>query len=115
MEYEDFSVSSQLDGKVYRCRFRHLRTGISLRHSDTVDVQFLVNGKGITIALPHAAFADRRMQTGIGPTDRDAIEIAGLALNDILERGEWTEAPLLALSPEETMAVIRRILLPSRP
>ncbi len=114
MDYQEFSVGSPADGAIYRCRFHHLRTGISLRHSDTVDVQYLVNGKGITIALPHAAFAEYRRQTGIGLTDRDAIEIAGLVLKERLERGEPVEEPLLPLSPEETLVVARKILLPTR-
>ena len=52
MAYEEFSASSPASGKTYRCRFHTLMTGISLRHSDTVDVKFLVDGKGVVIALP---------------------------------------------------------------
>lgn len=111
MDYQEFAVASPLDGKTYRCRFHHLMTGISLRHSDTVDVQFLVNGKGITMALPHAAFAEYRRQTGVGLTDRDAIEIAGLFLKELLEKGERVEESLLTPSPQETLGLARKILL----
>jgi hypothetical protein len=102
-EWNNFEVSSPLDGKVYRCRFHTLATGISLRHSDTVDVKFLVNGAAVVLALPHAAFAERIQKTGQPLTDQDAVRIAGLSLKRLLERGERVETPLLTLSPQQTL------------
>ena len=109
MGYEEFSVSSPREAETCHCRFHTLTIGISPRHSDTVDVKFLVNGKGIVLALPHTAFAEFRRQTGRSLTDSDAIQIAGLFLKGSLERGDPLEEPLLQLSVEETLELARRI------
>jgi hypothetical protein len=103
MQWRDFEVPSPLDGKLYRCRFHSLILGISTRHSDTVDVKFLVNGAPIVLALPHVAFAEYRTQMGRPLTDQDAIRIAGLSLKHMLERGERVDQPLLTLTPEQTL------------
>lgn len=103
MNYEDFAVSSSLDGTNYHCRFHTLTTGISPRHSDTVDVKFLVNGRGVVIALPHAALAEHRRRTGRSLTDADVIQLAGLCLKELLDKGEWTEEPLVTVSLQETL------------
>ena len=109
MGYEEFSVSSPREAETRHCRFHTLTTGISPRHSVTVDVKFLVNGKGIVLALPHTAFAEFRRQTGRSLTDSDAIQIAGLFLKGLLERGDPLEELLLQLSVEETLELARRI------
>ena len=54
MNDTNFEVTSEITGERYTVEFRWLQTAISLRHSDTVDVKFLVNGQGKVIALPHA-------------------------------------------------------------
>lgn len=103
MNWETFEVPSPLDGTVHRCRFHTLATGISPRHSDTVDVKFLVDGVPIVLALPHAAFAEYRRKTGQALTDQDAVRIAALALKRLLQREERADAPLLTLSPQQTL------------
>ena len=102
-DWNEFEVSSPKGGRVYRCRFQTLATGISPRHSDTLDVKFLVDGTPIVLALPHAAFAEHLQKTGRSLTDRDAIRIAALSLKQLLERGERLDVYLLALTPEETL------------
>lgn len=108
MDYE-FQVRSLLDQTTYHCRFHTLVTGISLRHSDTVDVKFLVNGTGVVLALPHAAFAEYRRKTGRALTDQDAMQMASLALKQMLERGEQANVPLLTLSSEQTLELAGHI------
>jgi hypothetical protein len=107
MQWRDFEVSSPLDGKLYRCRFHSLITGISPRHSDTIDVKFLVNGAPVVLALPHVAFAEYRAKVGRGLTDEDAVRIAALSLKQVLERGERLDErldqPLLTLTPQQTL------------
>ena len=102
-DWNDFEVLSPLDGKVYLCRFHTLVTGISPRHSDTVDVKFLVNGSPVVLALPHAAFAEHLQKTGFPLTDQDAVRIAGISLQRMLERGERVDTPLLTLSAQQTL------------
>ena len=107
-DWNDFEVPSPLDGKVYRCRFHTLVTGISPRHSDTVDVKFLVNGSPVVLALPHAAFAEHLRKTGLPLTDQDAVRIAGISLQGMLERGERVDTPLLTLSPQQTLELAEK-------
>ena len=109
MGYDEFSVSSSLDGKNYHCRFHTLMTGISLRHSDTVDVKFLVNGKGTVIALPHSAVAEYRRQPGRSLTDADIVQIAGWFLKELLEKGDWTEESMVTVSPQQTLELADRV------
>ncbi|MCH7477711.1 MAG: hypothetical protein IIA14_06380 [SAR324 cluster bacterium] len=103
MAYEEFSASSPAGGKTYHCRFSTLMTGISLRHSDTVDVKFLVDGKGVVIALPHSAFAEHERRTGRALTDAMAIQMAGLFLKELLEKGEAVEEPFLTPAPKRAI------------
>ncbi|MBI4460820.1 MAG: hypothetical protein HY648_12280 [Acidobacteria bacterium] len=109
MNLQEFEVSSVLDGKRYQCRFYNLMTGISLRHSDTVDVKFLVNGKGVVIALPHAAWAEHRQRSGRFLTDSDAIQIAGLFLKESLERGEPLGEPFFTPTVQQTLELATKI------
>ena len=109
MGYEAFSVSTLADGKAYDCRFHTLTTGISPRHSDTVDVKFLVNGKGIVIALAHSAFALCQQRTGRALTDADAIQMAALFLKNLLKRGERVEEPIVQLTTEQTLELAREV------
>ena len=103
MSYEEFSVVSGAGGKRSDCRFYTLITGISPRHSDTVDVKFLVNGKPVVIALPHTAFAENRYRTGSPLTDIRAIQIAGLFLRELLEKEGLDEDRLLVPSTQQTL------------
>ena len=107
-DWREFEVPSPLGGKVHICRFHTLVTGISPRHSDTVDVKFLVNGSPVVLALPHAAFAEHLRNTGLSLTDQDAIRIAGISLKKLLERGERVDTPLLTLSVQQTLELAER-------
>lgn len=109
MGYEDFTVASPLDGAVYHCRFRNIVTGIAPRHSDTVDVQFFVNGKACTVALAHPAFAMFKERTGRPLTDADAIQMAGLFLKELIERGESWEGTLLPVSVAQTLRLAQQV------
>ena len=107
-DWNDFEVHSPLGRKVYLCRFHTLVTGISPRHSDTVDVKFLVNGSPVVLALPHAAFAEHLRKTGLPLTDQDAVRIAGISLQRMLERGEPVDTPLLTLSAQQTLELAEK-------
>ena len=109
MSYEEFSVVSGVDGKRTDCRFYTLKTGISPRHSDTVDVKFLMNGNPVVIALPHTAFAEYRHRTGNPLTDVRAIQIAGLFLKELLEKEGLDEDRLLVPSTQQTLDLAEKI------
>ena len=109
MEFPSFSVPSPLGGEPYECRYRNLITGITPRHSDTVDVQFLVNGEPVVVALSLAAFAEYRAQTGEALTDPEVIHIAALCLQDALEKEGLSEDRMVVPSHARTMELAEKI------
>jgi len=97
MSYRDFLVQSSLTQHSYRCQFVYLQTAISLRHADTVDVKFRVDGTGVVVALPHTAWSQYQQRAGQALTDERAARVAAGLLQEALERGEAIE--LLDLNP----------------
>ena len=109
MSYEDFTVASPLDGGSCHCRFRNIMTGITPRHSDSVDVCFLVDGKALYIALPHPAFAAFKQRTGRVLTDADSIQMAGLFLKGLIERGERPDEAYIPVSVDQTLQLAQQV------
>lgn len=95
MDYQHFTCTSQADGTEYHCHLVYLQTAISLRHSDTIDARFLVNGTRVTVALPHAAFAQRAQRAGAELADAEAAAIAASWLKRTLEAGGAVEDMLV--------------------
>ncbi len=85
--YEDFTAQDPLDKRSYHCVYQAIIVGIATRHSDTVDIKFLVNGRGVWIGLPHPAWLEFRRRTGIALADRMAVDLAGLYLKQQIESG----------------------------
>jgi hypothetical protein len=107
MNYRDFKTQSALTGQEYQCRFVYLQTAISLRHSDTVDVKFRVNGEGVVVALPHTAWVEYAHRASQPLTDERAARVAAGILKESLERGDAVE--LLELNPAAD-EVVRRAM-----
>ena len=112
LDFGEFTVVAPLTRTSHRCRFHTLTLGVSPRHSDTADVKFLVNGKGVVIALPHAALAEFRRRHGRGLSDVQVVQVAGLFLRESLEKGVWNEAPLVAASRQETLELAEKLYGP---
>ena len=108
MNDRDFQAQSALTRQQYKCRFVYLQTAISLRHSDTVDVKFRVNGEGVVVALPHTAWVEYQNRTGRPLTDERAACVAAGILKESLERGDAVE--LLDLNPTAKEVVDRAVL-----
>ena len=113
MEYRNFECVSQADGTRYHCSFIFLQTAISLRHSDTVDVRYLVNGKRITVALPHVAFSQYKQRAGRDLTDEEAGSIAAQSLKDVLEKGGEVED--LTVPIERVLELTAGVAAPGSP
>jgi hypothetical protein len=96
-----FQAASQITGEEYQVQFRWLQTAISLRHSDTVDVKFLVNGSGKIVALPHGALEEACRRAGVPLTDELCIGVAAGYLRRALENGDALGQDLLAIPPAE--------------
>lgn len=89
--YEDFRATDPLTGREVHCEFQCLMVGIATRHSDTVDLKFLVNGEGVWLGLPHPAWVEFKRRTGVALSDRMAVDLAGLYLKRAIESGIGAE------------------------
>lgn len=90
-----FEVSSKAMAEPAQCRFVHLYPGISLRHSDTMDCIFRVNGQKVTVAISCAALTALRERDRTPLSDQQLVEIAALTLRRTLEQGyDATQAQL---------------------
>ncbi len=99
MDCRDFEVTSEVTGETYGVQFRWLQTAISLRHSDTVDVKFQVDGGGKIVALPHGTLERVCARLKMLLTDELCLRIAAEHLRHALATGEDAEKDLLTLTP----------------
>jgi hypothetical protein len=104
-----FEVSSKGLEAPVKVHFVHLYPAIATRHSDSIDVVFLVDGLKATVAISCATLAELRERDGKNLTDQQLADIAALHLRRTLEDGyEATEAELF-LSGEEFRALGREL------
>ncbi|MSO21484.1 MAG: hypothetical protein EXQ56_13705 [Acidobacteria bacterium] len=108
MSYAMFQVAPRGSNQTYDCSFHTLATGISPRHSDTVDVKFMVGDLAVVISLPHASFADFKKAARRPLTDRESIEAAGMILKGLLERGLWSGEAEYRPTKEESLTALER-------
>lgn len=85
--YEDFTATDPLTQETFHCEYQCLIVGIATRHSDTVDIKFLVNGEGRWLGLPHPAWVEFKRVTGLPLSDRMAVDLAGCYLKRAIENG----------------------------
>jgi len=109
MSYVSFQATPIGSQQGYDCSFHTLTTGIAPRHSDTVDVKFMIGGRPIVIALPHRAFAEFKRKANRPLTDREAIETAGFTLKRLIETGQWSGEEEFRPGWEETLAVAGQV------
>lgn len=93
----------------WQVEFRWLQTAISIRHSDTVDVKFVIWTEGEprqerVLALQHADLLALSQQTGHALTDPWCLKLAARHLSHMIESGEDLEKTLVTLSPADLAA-----------
>ena len=98
-----FSVRSRLTREEHTVRFSHLWSAIATRHSDTIDCKFLVNGRGVVVALAHPAFGECRERAGRSLTDQETAAIAAAYLREYLESDRDLSGSSLAVSREDVL------------
>jgi len=90
-----FEVVSNALPEPFKCRFVHLFPAISLRHSDTIDCIFLVNGRKVTVAISSAAITSVRERDKKSLSDQQLAEMAARFLRRTLQDGyDATQAEL---------------------
>jgi hypothetical protein len=99
--YDDFYTTDRWSGKRMHCIYQALIVAISTRHADAVDVKFLVDGRPVWVALPHAAWPEYKKRTGKDLTDPLAVQIAGHYLKEAIECGLESGREMLTLTVDE--------------
>jgi hypothetical protein len=103
--FREFDAGPDPFGRTYHVMFKWLQTAISIRHANTVDVQFLVNdGTSVlkrTVAMQDAHLVDRCKKTGRLMDDAWCGRLAALHLKNMIETAEDFDKQLVTLSPDQ--------------
>lgn len=108
--FEDFTAVDRWTRKPVHCIYQALIVAIATRHADAVDVKFLIEGRTVTVALPHPAWVEYKKRTGRSITDSLAIEIAGHYLKSALESGEGLGRDMYSLTVEQTLEHLESVV-----
>jgi len=106
LQFREFEAGPDPFGRKFQVYFKWLQTAISIRHSDTVDVKFvLVDPDGHrsekTIALPHADLLRVSGETGRAMDDPWCSRMAALHLMHLVGSGEDMEKDLVTVLPAD--------------
>ena len=111
--FRQFDAGPDPFGRTWKVEFKWLQTAISLRHSDTVDVKFVLHdGESRvqkTVALHHVDLLQLSKKTGRPMTDAWCSRLAAAHLQHIIETGEDLEKDLVTVSTEELAAYDARL------
>jgi hypothetical protein len=107
--FRQFEAGPDPFGRKFQVYFKWLQTAISIRHSDTVDVKFvLVDDSGSriekTIALPHADVLTTARELGRTVDDPWCARLAAMHLVHLIETGEDMEKYLVTVPLPELRA-----------
>src|SRR5690348_6311136 len=97
--FRQFEVGPDPFGRKWQVLFKWLQTAISLRHSDSVDVKFVLQNEGTMIlkqvAMPHSDLLELSRQTGHEMSDAWCSRLAALHLKHMVESGEDLDKDLV--------------------
>lgn len=100
--FREFEAGPDPFGRTYHVMFKWLQTAISIRHADTVDVQFLVSdGANVlkrTVAIPNAELKSYCKQTARMMDDAWCARLAALHLKNMIATAEDFDKNLVTLS-----------------
>jgi hypothetical protein len=103
--FREFDAGPDPFGRTYHVMFHWLQTAISIRHADTVDVQFLVNdGTNAlkrTVAMQHIDLLHHCKKTARLMDDAWCGRLAALHLKNMIETAEDFDKDLVTLSPAQ--------------
>ncbi len=108
LNFREFEAGPDPFGRTWQVFFKWMQTAISIRHSDTVDVKFVLRSGDTrqekTIALPHAELLQLSRAAGHEITDPWCSRLAALHLKHLVETGEDLEKDLVTLTAEQLAA-----------
>jgi hypothetical protein len=101
--FRNFPVGPDPFGRVWRAWFKWLQTAISIRHSDTVDVKFVLQSgdetEQKTISMPHLTLKLLAETLGVPMSDAWCARLAKQHLEHVIQTGEDMEKDLITPSP----------------
>ncbi len=103
--FREFEAGPDPFGRIWQVKFKWLQTAISLRHSDSVDVKFILRSDDTscekTISLRHPDLLELSAKSGRPLTDPWCSRLAALHLKNMIETGEDMEKSLVTPSLEQ--------------
>jgi len=103
--FREFEAGPDPFGRTYRVMFKWLQTAISIRHANTVDVQFLIDdGTHVlkrTVAMQDADLRACCKKTGRPMDDAWCARLAASHLRNMIETAEDFDKDLVTLSPAQ--------------
>jgi hypothetical protein len=103
--FRDFDAGADPFGRTWHAQFKYLQTGISIRHSDTVDVRFVLdNGDEQlqkTVVIQNADIRAYGKRAGRVVSDSLCSRIAMCKLRHVVETAEDLEKDYLQVTPAE--------------
>jgi hypothetical protein len=103
--FREFETAPDPFDRKWKARLKWLQTAISIRHSDTVDVKFLLESDGErgekVVAIPHVELIGLSRESEVPMTDAWCARLAALHLKHVVETGEDLEKDLVTPSPAQ--------------
>ncbi len=114
LDFRRFTAGPDPFGRTFQVLLKWMQTAISIRHSDTVDVKFILSAGDSrtekTIALPHADLLKLSQATGHELTDPWCARLAAAHLRHLIETGEDLEKELVTVSYRQLQGYAAAIL-----
>jgi hypothetical protein len=103
--FRDFEAGPDPFGVVWHVQFKYLQTAISIRHSDSVDVRFILESGDTriqkTIVIPLADIRARAERTGRKVSDAWCSRLAMCKIREVLATAEDLEKDYIAVTLPE--------------
>jgi hypothetical protein len=103
--FRHFRAGADPFGRTWQVDLLWLQTAIAIRHSDSVDVKFLLSDGSVklekVVSLRHPDLLDLSRKTGRALTDPWCMHLAAHHLARMIETGEDYEKPVVTVKPEE--------------
>ena len=103
--FREFEAGPDPFGRTWSVQFKYLQTAISIRHSDSIDVKFILRADDTktekTIALMHPDLLELSEKTGRALTDPWCSRLAAAHLKHLIETGEDMEKSLVTPTLEQ--------------
>jgi len=104
-DFRHFKAGPDPEGRTWQVDFLWLQTAVSIRHSDSIDVKFLLSNPEAQIervvSIRHPDLLDLSRKSGHPLTDPWCMALAARHLINMVETGEDFEKTLVTVVPEE--------------